>query len=153
MIGVLASVIGAMMTVVSIVLSVLLATAMGIQNAAARRLAVPDLEAAQALPEIRKRCPDSVLVSDIHFQYKFALMALDAGINKLRINPGNIGDAEKVRLVVRGIYARGKSLFFSLKLINRLLEPTEGEIFIAGRPSSSWNPIELRRGIGLPIAF
>jgi (E)-4-hydroxy-3-methylbut-2-enyl-diphosphate synthase len=65
------------------------------------RLAVPDIEAAKALKEIRKRCPDSVLVSDIHFQYKFALMALDAGIDKLRINPGNIGDAEKVRTVVR----------------------------------------------------
>lgn len=65
------------------------------------RLAVPDIEAAHALPEIRKRCPDSILVSDIHFQYKFALMALDAGIDKLRINPGNIGDAEKVRIVVR----------------------------------------------------
>ncbi len=65
------------------------------------RLAVPDIEAAQALPEIRKRCPDSILVSDIHFQYKFALMALDAGMDKLRINPGNIGDAEKVRVVVR----------------------------------------------------
>jgi (E)-4-hydroxy-3-methylbut-2-enyl-diphosphate synthase len=65
------------------------------------RVAVPDIEAAKALPEIRKRCPDSILVSDIHFQYKFALMALDAGIDKLRINPGNIGDAEKVRTVVR----------------------------------------------------
>jgi (E)-4-hydroxy-3-methylbut-2-enyl-diphosphate synthase len=65
------------------------------------RLAVPDVEAAKALPEIRKRCPDSILVSDIHFQYKFALMALDAGMDKLRINPGNIGDAEKVRMVVR----------------------------------------------------
>ena len=65
------------------------------------RLAVPDIEAAEALKEIRKKCPDSVLVSDIHFQYKFALMALDAGIDKLRINPGNIGDAEKVRTVVR----------------------------------------------------
>ncbi|MDE3181551.1 MAG: flavodoxin-dependent (E)-4-hydroxy-3-methylbut-2-enyl-diphosphate synthase [Acidobacteriota bacterium] len=65
------------------------------------RVAVPDIEAAKALPEIRKRCPQSILVSDIHFQYKFALMALDAGIDKLRINPGNIGDAEKVRTVVR----------------------------------------------------
>jgi (E)-4-hydroxy-3-methylbut-2-enyl-diphosphate synthase len=65
------------------------------------RLAVPGIEAANALPEIRKRCPETVLVSDIHFQYKFALMALDAGIDKLRINPGNIGDAEKVRTVVR----------------------------------------------------
>ncbi|MGH9470644.1 MAG: flavodoxin-dependent (E)-4-hydroxy-3-methylbut-2-enyl-diphosphate synthase [Terriglobia bacterium] len=65
------------------------------------RLAVPDIEAAKALAEIRKRCPQSILVSDIHFQYKFALMALDAGFDKLRINPGNIGDAEKVRTVVR----------------------------------------------------
>ena len=65
------------------------------------RLAVPDIEAANALAEIRQNCPDSILVADIHFQYKFALMALDAGIDKLRINPGNIGDAEKVRLVVR----------------------------------------------------
>jgi (E)-4-hydroxy-3-methylbut-2-enyl-diphosphate synthase len=65
------------------------------------RLAVPDIEAAKALKDIRKKCPDSVLVSDIHFQYKFALMALEAGIDKLRINPGNIGDAEKVRTVVR----------------------------------------------------
>jgi (E)-4-hydroxy-3-methylbut-2-enyl-diphosphate synthase len=65
------------------------------------RLAVPDIEAAKALKDIRRKCPDSVLVSDIHFQYKFALMALDAGIDKLRINPGNIGDAEKVRTVVR----------------------------------------------------
>jgi (E)-4-hydroxy-3-methylbut-2-enyl-diphosphate synthase len=65
------------------------------------RLAVPDIEAAKALAEIRKRCPASILVSDIHFQYKFALMALDAGMDKLRINPGNIGDAEKVRMVVR----------------------------------------------------
>jgi len=65
------------------------------------RLAVPDLDAAKALPEIRKRCPDTILVSDIHFQYKFALMALDAGVDKLRVNPGNIGEADKVRLVVR----------------------------------------------------
>ena len=64
------------------------------------RLAVPDVEAAKALAEIRRRT-DAVLVADIHFQYKLALMALDAGIHKLRINPGNIGDAEKVRQVVR----------------------------------------------------
>jgi (E)-4-hydroxy-3-methylbut-2-enyl-diphosphate synthase len=70
------------------------------------RLAVPDLEAAKALPEIRKRCPDSLLVSDIHFQYKFALLALEAGVDKLRINPGNIGDADKVRAVVRKAQAQ-----------------------------------------------
>jgi (E)-4-hydroxy-3-methylbut-2-enyl-diphosphate synthase len=65
------------------------------------RLAVPDAEAAKSLGEIRRHCPNSILVSDIHFQHKFALMALDAGMDKLRINPGNIGDAEKVKWVVR----------------------------------------------------
>ncbi len=64
------------------------------------RLAVPDAAAAKSLSEIRKRT-NAVLVADIHFQFKLALMALDAGIDKLRINPGNIGDAEKVRQVVR----------------------------------------------------
>ena len=70
------------------------------------RLAVPDIEAAKALVEIRKRSPESVLVADIHFQYKFALLALDAGFDKLRLNPGNIGDAEKVRSVVRRAQAQ-----------------------------------------------
>src|SRR5882757_8526962 len=55
------------------------------------RLAVVDNDAALALKEIRKRVPDVALVADIHFHYKLALMALEAGIDKLRLNPGNIG--------------------------------------------------------------
>jgi (E)-4-hydroxy-3-methylbut-2-enyl-diphosphate synthase len=70
------------------------------------RLAVPDAEAAKAMAEIRKRT-QAVLVADIHFQYRLALAVLDAGIDKLRINPGNIGDAEKVRQVVRKAKACG----------------------------------------------
>jgi (E)-4-hydroxy-3-methylbut-2-enyl-diphosphate synthase len=65
------------------------------------RLAVPDKDAAIALKEIRKRVPDVPLVADIHFHYKLALMALEAGIDKLRLNPGNIGAIERVREVVR----------------------------------------------------
>jgi (E)-4-hydroxy-3-methylbut-2-enyl-diphosphate synthase len=65
------------------------------------RLAVPDNDAAIALKEIRKRVPDVPLVADIHFHYKLALMALEAGIDKLRLNPGNIGAIERVREVVR----------------------------------------------------
>ncbi len=45
--------------------------------------------------------PDVPLVADIHFHYKLALMALEAGIDKLRLNPGNIGAHERVREVVR----------------------------------------------------
>ncbi len=65
------------------------------------RIAVPDKDAAIALKEIRQRVPDVPLVADIHFHYKLALAALDAGIDKLRLNPGNIGAVERVREVTR----------------------------------------------------
>ena len=70
------------------------------------RLAVPDKDAAIALKEIRRRVPDVPLVADIHFHYKLALMALEAGIDKLRLNPGNIGAHERVREVVRAAQAQ-----------------------------------------------
>ncbi len=69
------------------------------------RVAVPDKEAAVALKEIRKRV-EIPLVADIHFHYKLALMALEAGVDKLRINPGNIGSIERVREVVRAAEAQ-----------------------------------------------
>ncbi len=69
------------------------------------RIAVPDNDAAIALKEIRKRT-DAPLVADIHFHYKLALMALEAGIDKLRINPGNIGSIDRVREVVRACEAQ-----------------------------------------------
>src|SRR5437764_6700043 len=70
------------------------------------RLAVPDNDAAIALKEIRKRVPEVPLVADIHFHYKLALMALEAGVDKLRWNPGNIGAHERVREVVRAAQAQ-----------------------------------------------
>jgi len=63
------------------------------------RVAVPDRKAAEALADIKKGT-DVPLVADIHFNYKFALMAADAGFDKLRINPGNIGDESKIKAVV-----------------------------------------------------
>lgn len=71
------------------------------------RLAVPDQEAAHALKAIRKRVPDVPLVADIHFHYKLALIALEAGIDKLRLNPGNIGSEARIREVVRATKAQG----------------------------------------------
>src|SRR5215218_3083001 len=62
------------------------------------RIAVPDDDAAAAMYEIRKRT-EVPIVADIHFHYKLALKALDAGIDKLRINPGNIGSIDRVRAV------------------------------------------------------
>ena len=61
--------------------------------------AVPTMEAAQALKEIKKRVEIPV-VADIHFDYRLAIAAMENGADKIRINPGNIGSAERVKAVV-----------------------------------------------------
>lgn len=63
------------------------------------RVAVPDMEAAAALTEI-KRAIHIPLVADIHFDYRLAIAAVECGADKIRINPGNIGAAERVQAVV-----------------------------------------------------
>ncbi len=70
------------------------------------RLAVPDAEAAAALSQIKSRSPLPV-VADIHFDHRLALLALEAGVDKLRINPGNIGSRARTRIVAREARARG----------------------------------------------
>ncbi|HDT12048.1 MAG TPA: flavodoxin-dependent (E)-4-hydroxy-3-methylbut-2-enyl-diphosphate synthase, partial [Candidatus Marinimicrobia bacterium] len=64
------------------------------------RVTVPDKKSAAALPEILKRI-NIPLVADIHFDYHLALMAVDAGVNKIRINPGNIGTGDRIREVLK----------------------------------------------------
>lgn len=63
------------------------------------RVAVPDEQAARAISEITKRI-HIPLVADIHFDYRLALMAIENGVQKLRINPGNIGNSARVQAVV-----------------------------------------------------
>lgn len=63
------------------------------------RLAVPDQRAADALPQILGASPVP-LIADIHFDYRLALAAIEAGIHGLRINPGNIGSTERINRVV-----------------------------------------------------
>ena len=63
------------------------------------RLAIPDMDAARAFKEICAASP-LPLVADIHFDYRLAIAAAEAGASKIRINPGNIGGAERVRAVV-----------------------------------------------------
>ena len=62
------------------------------------RCAVPDTAAAEAMREICKNSPIPV-VADIHFDYKLAMASVEAGVSKIRINPGNIGSRERVRAV------------------------------------------------------
>lgn len=70
------------------------------------RLAVPNQEAAANLEALVKQAPVP-LVADIHFDYQLALTAIDAGISKLRINPGNIGGEDRVKAVASRAKARG----------------------------------------------
>lgn len=70
------------------------------------RIAVPNSEAAKALAEIRQEV-DFPLVADIHFKHDLAIQAIEAGIDKLRINPGNIGSPSKVQEIVRAAVEHG----------------------------------------------
>lgn len=63
------------------------------------RCAVPTMEAAEALGEIKKRI-HIPLVADIHFDYRLAIASIENGADKIRINPGNIGSADRVKAVV-----------------------------------------------------
>ena len=73
------------------------------------RIAVPDRAAADALPEIVRRKPLPI-IADIHFDYRWALAAIESGFDGLRLNPGNIRDAEKVKLVAQKAKERGMSI-------------------------------------------
>ena len=92
------------------------------------RVAVPDAEAARAISPIKKGV-STPLIADIHFDYRLALMALEAGCDGLRLNPGNISQPEKIKeiadlprglVLVTGHTGAGKSttLASTIGLIN-----------------------------------
>lgn len=64
------------------------------------RVAIPDIDAAEAIKEIKNKI-HIPLVADIHFDYRLALKAMENGVDKLRINPGNIGSEDRIREVVK----------------------------------------------------
>ena len=70
------------------------------------RLSVPDAEAVEAFAQVCRQSPIPV-VADIHFDYRLALAALEAGADALRLNPGNIGGRDKVQAVARAAKAKG----------------------------------------------
>ncbi len=63
------------------------------------RVAVPDIESGEAIKAIKKRI-NIPLVADIHFDYRLAILAMENGVDKIRINPGNIGKIENIKKVV-----------------------------------------------------
>ena len=70
------------------------------------RCAVPDIEACDALSNITKQI-SIPLVADIHFDYKLALKSIENGVSALRINPGNIGSRDRVKMVAEAAKAKG----------------------------------------------
>jgi len=88
------------------------------------RVTVNNIEAADAIKEIKKRI-HIPLVADIHFDYRLALRAIENGIDKVRINPGNIGRREKVEAVVKACKEKGIPIRIGVNagsLENHLLE-------------------------------
>ncbi len=86
-----------------------LSQTLALQNAGCDivRLAAPDKEAARTFAYLKEHGVRVPLVADIHFDYRIALEAAAAGADKIRINPGNIGDDERVRAVVRACREKG----------------------------------------------
>ena len=88
------------------------------------RIAVPDMAAARAISDIKEGV-DMPLVADIHFDYRLALEAASRGIDKIRINPGNIGGEENVKAVADACRRRGIPIRIGVNagsLEQRLLE-------------------------------
>ena len=88
------------------------------------RIAVPDMAAARAISDIKEGV-DMPLVADIHFDYRLALEAAARGIDKIRINPGNIGGEENVKAVADACHRRGIPIRIGVNagsLEQRLLE-------------------------------
>ena len=88
------------------------------------RLAVPDQRSAEAIATIRERT-DLPLVADIHFDYRLALLCAERGIDKIRINPGNVGGEDRVRAVAEACQKRGIPIRIGVNagsLEKRLLE-------------------------------
>lgn len=88
------------------------------------RAAIPDMEAVRLIPAIKEQI-SIPLVADIHFDYRLALAAVENGIDKIRINPGNIGSEERTRQVVEACGNAGTAIRVGVNggsLDKRLLE-------------------------------
>ncbi|HEX9780092.1 MAG TPA: flavodoxin-dependent (E)-4-hydroxy-3-methylbut-2-enyl-diphosphate synthase [bacterium] len=114
------------------------------------RVAVPNLEAAKALPAIRREANKVPLVADIHFHPQFALAAIDAGFDKIRWNPGNIRDAARVREVVERAKARGVPIRVGVNVgsLDPECEAAHADDLIEAMVQSAMKSVRLLEGVG-----
>ena len=114
------------------------------------RVAVPTMEAALALGEIKKQI-HIPLVADIHFDYRLAIAAIENGADKIRINPGNIGSNERVRMVVDKAREYGIPIRVGVNsgsLEKHLIEKYGGHVTAEGIVESAMDKVRLIEGMG-----
>lgn len=114
------------------------------------RVAVPDEAAAMALTEI-KRGINIPLVADIHFDYRLALSAMENGVDKLRINPGNIGSEQGIREIVAMATERDIPIRIGVNagsLEKEILAKNGGQVTPAGMVSSAQRHIQILEDAG-----
>lgn len=113
------------------------------------RSTVPDMEAAKAFGEIKKHSPIP-LVADIHFDYRLAIASIDAGADKIRINPGNIGSEDRVRAVLEKAKAAKIPIRIGVNsgsLEKELIEKFGG-VTAAGLAESALNAVSYAESFG-----
>jgi len=109
------------------------------------RVAVPDMEAAKAIREIKKQIKIP-LVADIHFDYRLALEVIKHGVDKLRINPGNIGSREKTEMVVKAAKEKNIPIRIGINagsLEKDILQKYDGKVTPSGMVESAGRHIEI----------
>ncbi len=113
------------------------------------RCTVPDMEAARALSEIKKRI-HIPLVADIHFDYKMAIAAIENGADKIRINPGNIGSADRVRAVVDAAKERNIPIRIGVNSgsLEKPLIEKYGSVTARGIAESAMDKVHMVEGMG-----
>jgi (E)-4-hydroxy-3-methylbut-2-enyl-diphosphate synthase len=114
------------------------------------RVAVPDIVAAKAIGEIKEKI-NIPLVADIHFDYRLALEAVHQGVDKLRINPGNIGSQDRVRQVVEAAQKKKIPIRIGVNsgsLEKDILKKYGGKVTAQGMVESAMSHIKILENLG-----
>lgn len=114
------------------------------------RVAVPDMAAAAAIREIKKQI-HIPLVGDIHFDYRLAIAAIENGVDKIRINPGNIGSMERIKAVVDSAKERNIPIRVGVNsgsLEKSLIEKYGGHVTAEGIVESALDKVRIIEDLG-----
>ena len=119
------------------------------------RVACLDIEDAKAIKEIKANIHIPI-VADIHFDYKIALQAIESGVDKVRINPGNIGSKDKVKQVVEACRKNNIPIRIGVNsgsLEKDLLEKYGGSPTAKAMVESAKRHIDIAKGIKLRLMY